>query len=67
MQEQQHVEFLLVEVVEDLDLMFLQDVQLVELEVVGTLQIQQEKVYMVVLQIQVVEQVVMVGQVVELM
>ncbi len=57
--------FLLVEVVEDLDLVFLQDVQLVELEEVETLQTQQEKVYMVVFKIQVEEQVVMVSLVVE--
>tara|TARA_Y100000004_G_scaffold119747_1_gene134533 strand:+ start:262 stop:483 length:222 start_codon:yes stop_codon:yes gene_type:complete len=65
MQEQLLVEFLVeVELVE-LDLVLLQDVQVVELEVVETLQIQQEKVYMVVLQIQVAEQAAMVGLVVE--
>ena len=59
------MEFLLVVEVVDLDLVFLQDVQMVELEEVGTLQIQQEKVYIVVFKIQVVEQVVMVSLVLE--
>ena len=61
------MEFLVeVELVE-LDLVLLQDVQVVELEVVETLQIQQEEVYMLAFKIQVEEQVVMVGLVVELM
>ena len=51
----------------EVPLMFLQDVQMVELEEVETLQIQQEKVYTLVFKIQVVGLVVMVGLVVELM
>jgi hypothetical protein len=67
MQEQLQEEFLVAVELVELDLVLLQDVQVVELEEVETLQTQQEKVYMLVFKIQVEEQVVMVGQVVELM